>query len=79
MIGKFDHELKKVVWYDKLPVEEKKGEGPAVFGDIDEHVGVGFPGMPMITSRSQRRELLRQNPHLVEAGGDCRPKEDKNG
>ena len=60
-------------WVDKgayLASLAPKGEGPAVYGDIEEHVGVGFPGQPVVKSRSHLRQLFRENPHLVPVGSE---------
>lgn len=63
-------------WMDKaeyLASLAPQGEGPAVYGDIEEHVGVGFPGMPIVRSRSHLRQLFRENPHLVAVGSEGKP------
>ena len=60
-------------WRDKAEYYASlapKGEGPAVYGDIEEHVGVGFPGQPVVRSRSHLRQLFRDNPSLVAVGNE---------
>lgn len=72
MIGKYNHETGKVEWFDSLPVAET-GDSPAVWDDIEPHVGVGFPGQPVIRSRSHLRQLFRDNPNLVAMGSEGKP------
>lgn len=44
-------------------------DGFHVMPDIEPHEGIGFPGAPWITSRSQLRELLKQH-NAIEVGNE---------
>lgn len=46
--------------------------GPTVIPDIEPYEAVGFEGAPMVTSRSQHRELLKT--HNCEEVGNEMPK-----
>lgn len=51
------------------PVKRDRTSGPQIVRDIQEYRGVGFRGAPMVTSRSQHRELLRRE-GKVEVGNE---------
>lgn len=68
-------ETGKGEWLDKAKYFASKasaGVSAAVYGDIEPYEGIGFPGQPLVTGRAHHRELLRQNPHLAEVGGEGR-------
>lgn len=44
-----------------------KPDAPAVISDMEEYRAIGIKGAPMITSRSQHRQVLREN-NMVEVG-----------
>ena len=43
--------------------------GPSIIMDIEPYQGVGFPGSPMVTTRSQHRELLKRH-NKIEVGNE---------
>jgi hypothetical protein len=43
--------------------------GPNIIMDIEPYHGVGFPGGPMVTTRSQHRELLKRH-NKIEVGNE---------
>lgn len=71
----YDKVQKKVVpmsqRQDKPMVERSHvvRDGFYVIPDIEPYEGVGFDGSPMVTSRSQHRELLKQH-NVVEVGNE---------
>jgi hypothetical protein len=72
MIARYEPELGKVIWYeDALPPKETCGESAAVW-DAPDFEGIGLPGTPQITSRTQYRNLLRQH-GCVEVGNEAPP------
>ena len=58
LVGKYDHDLKKVVWkkFDDTP---KESVAPAVEG-IKEIKAVGLPGQPTFTSRKSYERAVRE-------------------
>jgi len=77
MIMVYDHLQKKVV-----PIEERTDkpiidrssmcfDSPFVVCDIEPYEGIGFKGTPTVTSRSHRRDLMRE--HGVRDLGDAMP------
>jgi len=72
MVGRYEPEVGKVVWYeDEVPRKEPLGEAPAIWGPLEYH-GIGFRGAPMVTSRNQHKALLREH-GCVEVGNEAPP------
>ena len=71
----YDKVQKKVVYISQRkdkPIVERSStcrDGFYVVPDIEPYVGVGFPGKPVVTSRSQHRALLKQH-NAHEVGND---------
>jgi hypothetical protein len=63
LIGKYDHDLKKVVWTHSSD-EVKESVAPAIEG-VKEIRAVGLPGQPTFTSRKSYEKAVRDSGHVV--------------
>ena len=71
-IGRYDEELGKVVWVDEEDFNPTRDpDSAAIWGPVEIHA-VGLPGAPVVTSRNEYKQLLKQH-GCVEMGNERPP------
>lgn len=69
-IGRYDRELRKVVWVDEEDFRPTHAHDSAAIWAPIEFRAVGLPGAPVVTSRNEYRKLLKQH-GLIEMGNEA--------
>ena len=72
-IGRYNEETGKVEWCDEAEFKPTttSGESAAIWGPVEIHA-VGLPGAPVVTSRNEYKQLLKQH-GCVEMGNERPP------